>query len=457
MNAAWRSGEHAETQSGLPDLSRSARHAPPYHQGVNWDDTRAGGTPATGPAAAASQPAVRPRRRWRRAAGTPEDLALSPDLALAAVAALRVGVVVLDTGDHPVLANASAREMGLVRPGASGLAAHPVVGALAAQVRAAGGGREIELELPRPAGSSAGPIGVRLHASALGEGHVTVEAVDVTETHRLARVRRDFVANVSHELKTPVGALALLAEALMEATGRPDGDSGQPARPGDDSGQPARPGGDSEAARRFAERIQKESLRLGKLVAELLELSRLQGAEPLAQPVPVSVDRIVAEVVDRTRIAAASKGILVGLSGTRGLAVSGNENQLTTAVGNLVENAIAYSPEGTRVAITTAATPDAVEIAVADQGIGIDPADLDRIFERFYRVDRARSRATGGTGLGLAIVKHIATNHGGRVDVVSRVGAGSTFTLRLPAAVRTRAPAPAQEGWRGGAGTRRRG
>jgi two-component system sensor histidine kinase SenX3 len=222
-------------------------------------------------------------------------------------------------------------------------------------------------------------------------------------------VRRDFVANVSHELKTPVGALQLLAETLVDAIDDP------------------------EVARRFAERIHHESRRLARLVSELLELSRLQGAEPLPAPVPVAVDRIINEVMDRSRTAAAAKNIELLVDGGRGLTVYGSERQLVTAVANLVENAIAYSPDETTVRISSTVTNDLVEIAVADEGIGIAPRDLDRIFERFYRADQARSRVTGGTGLGLAIVRHIAVNHGGRVDVASTVGKGSTFIFRLPA------------------------
>jgi len=196
---------------------------------------------------------------------------------------------------------------------------------------------------------------------------------------------------------------------------------------------------DLAAARRFAERIQHESTRLGRLVSELLDLARLQGGEPLPEPSPVSVDRIIAEVIDRTGTPATAKGLEVGFAGTRGLTVYGSESQLVAAVANLAENAVNYSPDAQegrpapRVTITARGDEDWVEITVSDQGIGIEPKDLDRIFERFYRADRARSRATGGTGLGLAIVKHIATNHGGQVDVDSTVGVGSTFTLRLPA------------------------
>jgi two-component system, OmpR family, sensor histidine kinase SenX3 len=340
-------------------------------------------------------------------------------LARSAMEALRVGVLLLDANDRPVLANRASWDMGLVRERLGGGAdAHTIVRTLAGQVRRSTVSREVELDLPRPRGiegSSAEPLGVHVRASSLGDGHVVVEAADVTEAHRVARVRRDFVANVSHELKTPVGALQLLAEALLEATDDEESAS------------------DPTAARRFAERIQRESTRLGRLVSELLELSRLQGAEPLPELQPVGVDRILAEVLDRTRTPGSAKDIDLLVAGVRDLTVYGNESQLVTAVTNLVENAIAYSPEGTRVTISTRVVADGVEISVVDQGIGIEPRDLDRIFERFYRADKARSRATGGTGLGLAIVKHIATNHAGRVDVASRVGVGSTFTLRLPA------------------------
>ena len=343
---------------------------------------------------------------------------------------LRVGVVVLDTDDEPVLINPSARAMGLLRAGSAPgvIAAHPIIRTLAGQVRRTGVRREVELDLPRGRdGGVQDALGLHLRAVGLGGGYVAVEAADVTEAHRVARVRRDFVANVSHELKTPIGALQLLAEALLDATDPGEGGAGTPGHvlAGDDE--------DVAAARRFAERIQHESSRLGRLVNELLELSRLQGAEPLPTPVPVTVDWLVVEVVDRTRTAASAKRIDVTVSGDRGATLYGSDSQLATAVANLVENAIAYSAEDTKVTVAVRAEDEFVEISVADQGIGIPHGDLDRIFERFYRTDQARSRATGGTGLGLAIVKHIATNHGGRVDVASTPGQGSTFTLRLPA------------------------
>ncbi|GGM12917.1 MULTISPECIES: sensor histidine kinase [Micromonospora] len=336
---------------------------------------------------------------------------------------LRAGVVVLGPDDVPVLVNPAARAMGLLRAGArpGTMAAHPLIRTLAGQVRRTGVRREIELDLPRGrATAGPDPLGVHLRAMGIGGGFVAVEAADVTESHRLARVRRDFVANVSHELKTPIGALQLLAEALLDAT--------EPA--GADVPDLSE---DLVAARRFAERIQHESTRLGRLVQELLELTRLQGAEPQPPPEPVTVEWVFAEVLDRTRTSAAARRVDVQVEAEPGLTVHGSDTQLATAVANLVENAINYSAEETVVRVVACAADDDIRIAVTDQGIGIAPNDVDRIFERFYRADQARSRSTGGTGLGLAIVKHIASNHGGRVEVSSTLGGGSTFTLRLPA------------------------
>jgi len=351
---------------------------------------------------------LRTRRADERARvpEVPAPIALDLDLSRRSVEALSTALVVLDLADEVVLANPAARRLGVVR---DGRITHTALRMLARRARRAGEPRDIELELPRGRGLE--PLGVRVQVAPLGPtGHVAVQVDDVTEAHRVAKVRRDFVANVSHELKTPVGALALLAEALLDATDDP------------------------EAVRRFANRMQHEASRLGRLVQELIDLSRLQGADPLPEPKTVYVDQVVSEVVDRSRLTAEARTIAVVSGGERGLTVQGSESQLVTALANLVENAIAYSPERTRVAIGTRRREGQVEISVSDQGIGIGEADLDRIFERFYRADPARSRETGGTGLGLAIVKHIATNHGGSVDVWSVEGSGSTFTLRLPVA-----------------------
>jgi len=350
-----------------------------------------------------SRPAPAPRPLPADPAG-----AAPPALARRVLEVIGWAVVVVDPADEVVLANPAARRMGVVRGG------RVVVDELRRLARAARDGEPRQAVVDTPRGQlGREPIAVSVQVTPLVEsGYVALLLEDVSETRRLAAVRRDFVANVSHELKTPIGALTLLAEAVQDAADDP------------------------EAIRRFAGRMQHEGTRLGRLVAELIELSRLQGAEPLPSPAVVSVDAVVAEAVDRTRLAADAAGITVVAGGQRRLTVRGSEPQLVTALVNLVDNAVAYSPAGTRVAIGTRRREGHVEISVSDQGIGIAEAELERVFERFYRLDPARSRATGGTGLGLAIVKHIATNHGGGVSVWSVEGSGSTFTLRLPAATR---------------------
>ena len=190
---------------------------------------------------------------------------------------------------------------------------------------------------------------------------------------------------------------------------------------------------DPVAIERFAGRMQLESARLATLVVELIDLSRVQGDAPLTHAEVLAVDEIVRDATDRTRLSATAAEIDLVTSVEPGLRVYGDREQLVSALKNLVDNALAYSPARTRVAVAARMAVDRVEISVTDQGIGIPDRDLGRIFERFYRVDPARSRATGGTGLGLSIVKHVCANHGGEVDVWSIEGAGSTFTLRLPA------------------------
>jgi two-component system sensor histidine kinase SenX3 len=341
-------------------------------------------------------------------------------LASRALGALDVGVVVLDRDETAIFANPVARRMRVVDGDRLTL---PVLSELVRSVTDSGEADSVTLDLSTP-GRGPEHVSFLVRAMPLRDGgrvgSVVLRFSDITEARRLELVRRDFVANVSHELKTPVSALTLLAEAVQEAADDP------------------------EAVQRFAGRMQREGSRLGRLVQELIELSRLQGAEALPGQALISVAQIVGEAVDRSRLLAEQTGITVVERTEPGLQVRGNEAQLSTALGNLVDNAIAYSPPDTRVSVTSRVVTDAegadwVDIAVADQGIGIADTDLDRVFERFYRVDQARSRATGGTGLGLAIVKHVATNHGGGVSVWSVLGSGSTFTMRLPLA--GRAPA----------------
>jgi two-component system sensor histidine kinase SenX3 len=330
------------------------------------------------------------------------------------VALLTSGVVVLDERDRVVMANHAALGLGVVRGGRLDAT---VLSALVRAVRADGQTREREVTLPAraepplrlPRRDRAGPS-ARVRVMSFPDGEIVIVLDDVTEAHRVEAVRRDFVANVSHELKTPVGALSLLAEAINESSDDP------------------------ASVRRFAERMTVEARRLSRLVQELIDLSRLQSGEAPPRMLPVPVSRVLQEAIDRTRLAAQSKGIAVVVvpHGEGELVLRGDEGQLSTAVANLLENAVSYSPEGTRVVLGVCARDAEVEISVADEGIGIAEGDLERVFERFYRADPARSRSTGGTGLGLAIVKHIATNHGGSVSVWSSEGAGSTFTLRLP-------------------------
>jgi two-component system sensor histidine kinase SenX3 len=317
---------------------------------------------------------------------------------------LRSASVVLDARGALVKTSPAAYAFGLVR---GRDLVHLELREMAAEARALGLVRERELELPR------GPLGpgrfvVSARVAPLGDDLTLIMVEDRTEAHRVDEIRRDFVGNVSHELKTPIGALSLLAEAVHDAADDP------------------------EAVRHFAQRMQRESLRLSTLVQEIINLSRLQAADGLHAPQPVHVDEVVADAVDRHRLPAGARSIDIVIGGEKGAVVYGDHDLLVTAVRNLVDNAVAYSADGTRVSVVVRRVDGLAEIAVSDQGIGIAGTDQERIFERFYRVDPARSRATGGTGLGLSIVKHVAANHGGEVTLWSVPGQGSTFTLRLP-------------------------
>ena len=319
---------------------------------------------------------------------------------------LPTAAVLVDSQDNVKLANTSALAMGIVRGSSIEVAE---LRQLVRRCRQSGSVQTVELCLEQ-SGFPRRELMVGARAQLLDNGEVALVVDDLTEAKRVESVRRDFVANVGHEIKTPVGALTLLAEAALDARDDP------------------------EAVQRFLARMQREASRLSRLVQELLDLSRLQGGEALPDTTVVSVDAVVDEAVDRTRLGAEAKLIELVRGGERDLRVAGSENQLVTAVSNLLDNAVAYSPSGTRIAVGVHSRQSTIEITVTDQGVGIDAADRERIFERFYRADPARSRETGGTGLGLAIVKHIVSNHGGEVTVWSQPGAGSTFTIRLPMA-----------------------
>jgi two-component system sensor histidine kinase SenX3 len=250
---------------------------------------------------------------------------------------------------------------------------------------------------------------VSVSATPLDDGGAVATIEDVTEQSRLDAVRTDFVANISHELKTPVGALSVLAEALAEED-----------QPG--------------VVHRLADKMVNEAMRVGRTIDDLLELSRIElGGEAVKDVVPASM--VIGESVMRAQPLAERRGIAVHVvEPNERIKILGDRRQLVSALGNLVENAVKYSEADSHVEVSASSDGTWVDLRVRDFGIGIPQKDLDRIFERFYRVDRARSRETGGTGLGLAIVRHVANNHGGEVTVSSTEGEGSTFTLRIPAA-----------------------
>ncbi|WP_084216143.1 sensor histidine kinase [Pseudonocardia spinosispora] len=313
------------------------------------------------------------------------------------------GLAVINQYGDVVLHNPRASELELVQ------LARADARAIKACEQAIETGTALEVDLSPLEHRGRQPEAVVGHVRPLGDGFAVVEAEDTSELVRLEATRRDFVANVSHELKTPVGAVGLLAEALLDAADEP------------------------EEVRRFGTKILKESTRLGHLVTELIALSRLTGAERLPELDEVEVDEVVSEALGRSRMVSEATGIGITVDEPSGLKVDGDRTLLVTALSNLVDNAIAYSPPDTPVSVSRRRNGDVVEIAVTDRGIGIAPQHQQRVFERFFRVDPARSRATGGTGLGLAIVKHVAANHGGEVRLWSRPGTGSTFTLRIPA------------------------
>jgi two-component system sensor histidine kinase SenX3 len=317
---------------------------------------------------------------------------------------LRSSAVVVGGDDTVLKASAPAYAMGLV---SGDQLVSSELAELVTQVRRDGQIQETELLMPRR-GST--PRHVTVRVAPLSSVLVLALVEDRTRERRVETVRRDFVANVSHELKTPVGAIKLLSEAVSDAADDP------------------------VAVRRFAGRMLTESDRLTRLVQQIIELSRLQDDDPLDSPAVVDVDEMVAAAVDSSAIDAGDRRIKIAISGTAGLKVFGNEEQVRAAVANLVANAVTYSENDSTV--TVSAKPDLgmVELSVVDQGIGIPPQELERIFERFYRIDPARHRSTGGTGLGLSIVKHVAATHGGEIRVWSVEGHGSTFTLTLPSA-----------------------
>ncbi len=324
------------------------------------------------------------------------------------VALMPLGAAVVDRHRDVVYHNGRAKELGLVRERQLDDEAWKAARKTLAD------GADVEFDLLPGKRQVPGRAGLSVHGQArlLSEEDrrfAVVFVYDHSEYARMEATRRDFVANVSHELKTPVGAMSVLAEALLSSADDP------------------------ETVRRFGEKVLVEATRLGSMVTELIELSRLQGAERMPDMGAVDVDDVVAEAISRHKVPADNADIVVRTDDASGLQMHGEQALLVTALANLVSNAIAYSPRGSLVSISRRRRGDNIEIAVTDRGIGIDRKDQERVFERFFRADKARSRATGGTGLGLAIVKHVAANHNGSIGLWSQLGTGSTFTLSIPA------------------------
>ena len=366
---------------------------------------------------------ARPAERRAVDPGDAQEADVVPEGAKQVLSVLRSGAIVVDGSARVHVATGAALAFGLVR---GDDLVNTRLRELLGEVLTTGQVTEDELEYVRGP-LSTGKVLLAVRVAPFGEGLALILVDDRTQARRVEEVRRDFVVNVSHELKTPVGGLALLAEAIADAAD------------------------DAEAVSRFAGRMKVETERLTRLVTEIVDLSRLQAGDLLADMVVVDVAACAEEAVDQARVVAGSRTVVAAPAGRpEHLRIYGDQDLVTTAIRNLVTNAIAYSDDNTRVGVVTRRVDDTVEVSVSDQGRGISAADQERIFERFYRVDPARSRRTGGTGLGLSIVKHISAGHGGSVSVWSEEGQGSTFTLRFPAAVgETRAvgtPAPYRQG-----------
>ncbi|MBM9466525.1 sensor histidine kinase [Nakamurella leprariae] len=353
----------------------------------------------------------------RRAEAEREQAWRQPTVTDHVLAAAEAGYVVIGENRRVLLSNGRAEELGVLRHGV------PIVEVVDAAEQVAILDEPVhltikDLEAAQAFGHPRGPARtVQVTACPFREGSVLVTAHDDTTTTKVESVRRDFLANVSHELKTPVGAISLLSEAAADGADDPD------------------------AVRGFAVQLAKESARLSALVNELITLSRLESADTVPELAAVEIDGVIDETLNRVRTAASMGGIDLASDPRSGLLVRGDRGMLVTALTNLVDNAVHYSPSGTQVSVSRSRRAGVVTISVTDRGVGIPVELQERVFERFFRVDPARSRITGGTGLGLSIVKHIANAHGGRVTLWSRPGTGSTFSLELTALDRTPAEA----------------
>ena len=343
---------------------------------------------------------------WRRAKAEEAQSQRKLPLMLTAVLDQLDGAsLVIAPGEVAIFTNLEAEQLGILRDGR--IQSEELLASIRV-VRRTNAKQTGTIEIAR------GPIGegkreITVNVIPLTENELVLVLLrDESEAQRVHDVRRDFVANISHELKTPIGALSLLSEAVLGAKD------------------------DAEAVSRFAERMQVESKRLTGLVQEIIQLSRVQDSDPLKEAQQLSAGDIIKEALDQCRTTADSRQISLTFQDSEDAMILGDRDQLTMAIHNLIENAINYSPADTKVAVSTSVENGIITISVADQGIGIPEAEVERIFERFYRVDPARSRETGGTGLGLSIVKHIINKHGGEISVWSSENVGSTFSIRLP-------------------------
>jgi len=343
---------------------------------------------------------------WRREKSiNTEERRDLPMLLLNTLNQLDGASLIIAPGEIAIFANLEAEKLGILREGR--IQSEELLASIRV-VRRTNVKQTGTIEIAR------GPIGegkreITVNVIPLSQGElVLVMLRDESEAQRVHEVRRDFVANISHELKTPIGALSLLSEAVMEAKD------------------------DSESVTKFASRMQIEAKRLTDLVQEIIQLSRVQDSDPLHEAEVLLASDLIKEALDQCRTTADARKISLFFQESKDTYIQGDHDQMTMAVNNLIENAINYSPAGTKVSVSTSAENGIISIAVSDQGIGIPEAEVERIFERFYRVDPARSRETGGTGLGLSIVKHVVTKHGGEISVWSSENVGSTFTIRLP-------------------------
>jgi two-component system, OmpR family, sensor histidine kinase SenX3 len=339
---------------------------------------------------------------WKRRAEEVLEIPV-PDGVDTALQVIGATGVVLDADSRVLRASKSAVALGLVDD--RDIVYQPILD-LVRRSREQGEPMAEEFVLPGPT-KSAPPIHLLFRVAPLGLRLMLVVADDRSEMYRLDEVRRDFVANISHELKTPIGAVSLLAEALQYSADDPD------------------------QVRSFAATLEREGHRLAEMTADIIELTRLQSLGTIENPDVVNIDQVVEQAISMNQALATKSNISLAMSAKTGAFVLGDRSSLVTAVHNLIRNAITYSTGPSRVGVGAVVKAGVVEVSVTDQGLGIAQSDLERVFERFYRSDPARSRDTGGTGLGLAIVKHVVNNHQGEVRVWSQVGKGSTFTIRL--------------------------